>query len=250
MTSRVQRVLVVVPICQEAQRLSSCLTHLERSIRGLREQRGIPVEVVLVLDRCTDGSVALAHDYAANHPMVEVVSCRAGTAGRARCIGVETALRRRLDIPLEQIWIGNTDADSTVPPRWLLRQVELADQGADLVTGTVEPVEMPSAAQLRSWQQAHRLEEGHPYVHGANLGVRGSVYRSVGGFRDVPEHEDALLVEAARCQGYSLVATDTTRVRTSARADGRTPGGFAGYVRGLDCSPALTTPSGPASGEN
>jgi hypothetical protein len=73
--------------------------------------------------------------------------------------------------------------------------------------------------------------EANGHVHGANLGVRASVYRSAGGFADLAEHEDIDLVARCRALGATTVASARADVLTSGRQVGRTPGGYAGYLR-------------------
>lgn len=68
-------------------------------------------------------------------------------------------------------------------------------------------------------------------MHGTNLGIRASVYRAVGGYPAIAEHEDVELVAAARAVGAREVATDACWVLTSGRTDGRTPGGYARHLR-------------------
>ena len=59
-----------------------------------------------------------------------------------------------------------------------------------------------------------------------------ALYEAAGGFPPVAEHEDVRLVEAVRALAEARVrATDTTRVLTSSRLTGRTPGGFAGHLQ-------------------
>jgi hypothetical protein len=70
-------------------------------------------------------------------------------------------------------------------------------------------------------------------VFGANFGVRASHYLRAGGFEPVRTHEDRILAERLRRSGSTVVATDTLRVITSGRLQGRAPHGFAGYLRGL-----------------
>ena len=76
-----------------------------------------------------------------------------------------------------------TDADTRVPPHWLAAQVRLAEEGADVVVGTVEPdpAELDQLA-LGHWRSRHDLREDHPHVHGANLGFTLAAYDRVGGF--------------------------------------------------------------------
>lgn len=112
--------------------------------------------------------------------------------------------------------------------------MRLADRGADLVIGTVEPFGVGSPEVLRNWYSRHTLDEGHGHVHGANLGVRASSWRRVGGFGDSRVGEDVGLVERIRTGSARWLATDTIRVRTSGRMTSRVESGFAGYLKALD----------------
>ena len=226
----VGRVAVVVPARDEEELLPACLDGIDAARDALRSRRpDVEVVVVVVLDRCTDGTAAVV----SAHGQVRGVWSDTGAVGAARAAGVAFALQDVPEAARSATWIACTDADTTVPAHWLWRQVELAEAGADLVTGTVVPTDLGGGLFSR-WRAGHTLGEGHPHVHGANLGVRADAYLAVGGFPAEPVHEDVLLVEAVRAAGHPCVATDTTRVRTSARRTGRVvAGGFAGYLRNL-----------------
>jgi glycosyltransferase involved in cell wall biosynthesis len=221
------RVVVVVPARDEERLLPGCLDSVLAARTALvRRRPRLGVDVVVVLDRCTDGSAEVVAGY-------EDVVCLAHTAGcvgAARATGVEAALRAGGDP--RRTWLANTDADTEVPAHWLRAQVDLADEGLDLVLGTVVPDDLESRV-LHAWSQRHHLGEGHGHVHGANLGVRANRYLEAGGFAAVPLHEDLLLAEAVRASGAPWVATDATRVRTASRRRGRVNGGFATYLRDL-----------------
>lgn len=90
------------------------------------------------------------------------------------------------------------------------------------------------ATRAAHWRDLHDLVEGHPHVHGANLGIRGSHWRAVGGFGDLTLHEDAGVVARVRAGTERWVATDTVRVRTSGRLSSRVHGGFATFLSRLD----------------
>ena len=232
-----RRVAVVVPARDEEELLPACLDSVEVARAALAHRRpDVEVVVVVVLDRCTDGTSGVV----AARGNVRGVWSDSGVVGAARAAGVAVALADVPEHVLPATWIACTDADTTVPAQWLWRQVELADEGADLVTGTVVPTDLPGGLFGR-WRARHVLGEGHPHVHGANLGVRADAYLAAGGFPAEPVHEDVLLVEAVRATGRPWVATDATRVATSARRTGRVVGGgFAGYLRRLAADvPAL-----------
>lgn len=224
---------VVIPARNEELLLPACL----RSVATAMERAGVPAVAVVVLDRCTDASAAVAHSCAADMALI-VVEGSFPSVGAARDAGVLTARRRLSATPTSRVWIANTDADSTVPALWLERQRSLADSGLDLLLGTVEPGP-PSPGQEvahRVWFRQHQLVEGHPHVHGANLGVRLSEMERVGGFGDASVGEDVALAARVRSANNQWLATDTIRVVTSPRRHGRAPEGFAEYLRGLDAS--------------
>lgn len=227
---RVDTVAVVVPARDEEELLPACLDSLDEARAHLQARRpGTEVTVVVVLDRCTDGTAGVVGSW----PGARALSSDAGAVGAARAAGVAAVLRGVPDARLRHTWLACTDADTTVPAHWLRRQVELAEAGADLVVGTVEPSDLPRTLRAH-WWAGHTLGEGHPHVHGANLGIRADAYLAAGGFPGVSADEDVRLVAAVRAAGRPWVATDTTRVTTSARSTARVRhGGFAGYLRRL-----------------
>ncbi|PKW26555.1 glycosyltransferase [Phycicoccus duodecadis] len=229
--SRIGHVVVAVPARDEERLVGACLDSVRVAAdRLLAARPDVTVEVVLALDRCVDGTAAVA----ARHP-VTLLAIDAGCVGVARREAVATGLsapRARAADP-RATWVANTDADCAVPPGWLTRQVALAESGTDLVVGTVVPVDVVDPAVLLAWRARHRLREGHGHVHGANLGVRAAAYLEAGGFAEVGLHEDVGLVTRVRDAGHPWVATDRVRVRTSGRSSSRVEGGFATYLAAL-----------------
>jgi len=226
----VQHVAVVVPARNEQQLLRGCLAALAAAAQRV----AVPVTVVVVLDRCTDGTAALLAECAG----VRSVESLAGCVGAARATGAAHAIADT-GAPPARTWLACTDADSRVPPSWLSHQVDLADGGADLVLGTVDiPRGEGDGDHVGGWRAAYRRLLGpggrHPHVHGANLGVRGSTYLAVGGFLPVPAHEDALLARAVtELSGARVVTTTAHPVLTSARLVSRAPLGVGADLRTL-----------------
>lgn len=232
----VASVVVVVPAHDEELLLGRCLRSVRASVEHLAlTHPEVATRMVVVLDDCTDASAAVA----AAHP-VEVVSTSVRCVGAARAYGVRHALARRAPSeghpqPVDEAvsWLACTDADSVVPLDWLSAQVRAADAGADLVLGTArpDPVDLDPGVLL-AWETAHdRAALVATPVHGANLGVRARAYVAAGGFPHLTEHEDVALVRALSARG-AAVATGPT-VLTSGRRTGRTPGGFAAFLRAL-----------------
>jgi glycosyltransferase involved in cell wall biosynthesis len=228
----VRAVAVVVPAHDEEELVSRALDGIDVARRHTaRTHPEVRVVAVLVADACTDGTVAAARA----HPRVTVVEIDARGVGVARAAGVDVALDElgapSGDLPLDAVWLACTDADSVVPPGWIDDQLDRAASGADVVIGTVRPDFADlSPRQIAAWTARHTPGRPNGHVHGANLGVRASSYRAVGGFAPVDLHEDNVLVDRLRDAGATLVASDVGEVLTSGRRDGRTSGGYAGYL--------------------
>lgn len=228
----VEAMVVVVPVRDEAALLAGCLSALTVAVDAVRRQ-GVRCDVRIVLDACTDASAEIA----ARYPF-PVMRCDAGRVGAARALGVADALLARGEIPAERVWIANTDADSRVPPNWLVHQVALS-RSADVALGTVRPdFDDLVPAQRERWLRTHIRGRPNGNVHGANLGVRASTYRDAGGFAPIGEHEDVDLVARCRRGGARVFASDEAEVITSGRLTGRTPGGYAGFLRQQATEPA------------
>ncbi|MFK0007922.1 glycosyltransferase [Paenarthrobacter sp. NPDC090520] len=230
----IRHVAVVVPAHNEEQRLGHALESLLRATQGLEQLfPAVTTSISVVLDSCTDRSARIAASFAATHPVLATLEVKLRSTGASRATGVAFALKVAAEDP-EGVWLANTDADSTVPADWLVRQVELANSGADAILGSVEPDPADSdAAVLLRWLELHPFKESHPHIYGANLGVRASAYLQSGGFPAVRAHEDRMLVERLRRHGFRVQATDSIRVTTSGRTHARAPQGFAAYLRSL-----------------
>jgi glycosyltransferase involved in cell wall biosynthesis len=222
-------IVVVIPARDEADLIARCLRSVHRAIELLQEMKGDAspsVRVVVVLDSCSDDTAELVSSFA----FAEVVEIEAGSVGVARSAGIEHALARE-DVPANLLWIANTDADSAVPPQWLVEQVRLADAGADVVVGSVSPVMADLADHLaEAWKRlrSHRSSAGN--VHGANLGFRASSYRLAGGFGPEALHEDVGLVARFTAVSAVLCSSLDIDVETSGRKANRVPGGYASYL--------------------
>ena len=243
---RIERVAVVMPAHDEEDHLGRALHALQRSADALHSVRpDVAVRATVVLDCCTDSSAAIATGYAATDPRFSVLEVAYRSAGASRAAGVRAS---GIGVPLQRppgrrwtrppragrTWLANTDADSRVPENWLVRQLELAEAGADAVLGSVEPDPAGMDPELlRRWRERHPFHENHPHIYGANFGVRASAYLAAGGFARITSEEDRTLVQSLRRRAFTVTATDSTRVMTSGRTHARAPHGFGNYLRGL-----------------
>lgn len=225
---------VVVPARNEEQRLPRCLAGLDAATELLRSVESAPprIRTIVVADGSTDRTYRIASEW----PGVEVVRSSAGRVGAARAAGVRHLLQAESAIgtAAEMVWIACTDADSMIPRDWLITQLVHARAGVDLLLGTVRPdPEELAAGILSAYRLRHQISDGHPHVHGANLGVRADTYLAAGGFQDVAAHEDVLLSRAVRSADGRVLSTGASPVLTSGRRHGRAPDGMAHYLREL-----------------
>lgn len=222
----IRRIAVIVPAADEGAYLAECLLAVRAAARHLRQHgpADVTVHVIVVLDRCRDDSALVVARFEEVHTLH--VS--------ARCVGVarEAGARAALVIArADETWLANTDADSRVPRNWLTHLVHEARTGAELTLGTVQPAAGLPTPVATTWRGRHHVRDGHPHVHGANLGVRGDVHTALGGWRALLSGED---VDLARRAAHRRVSrTGAVPVVTSVRADGRAPRGFSSYLRSL-----------------
>lgn len=218
---------IVVPAHDEVALLPRCLDHLERARHRLATvEPTVRVRTVVAVDRCSDETAAVA----ACRDGVEIVHLDARAVGAARAAGAE----RLLHGPAPVDWVATTDADTVVPRHWLIWHLAALRAGYDLLLGTVWPEGTGlTDAERQEWLGRHDLADGHPHVHGANLGLSASAYRLVGGFQPLRVHEDLDLVTRVRDAGLPWTASGAGRVVTSDRVTGRVRGGFADYLADL-----------------
>ena len=220
---------IVVPAHNEQELLPPCIAGLEAAASRV----DVSVDVVIVLDTCTDLSRLAAEGMA-------TLTVEARNVGAARSAGFAHVLNRRpRRTPVSSMWLATTDADSVVPSHWLAGQLDYAAGGAELVAGTVtvnDWDERPPAVRLAYTDHYSRPQrtDGHGHVHGANLGLAADVYLGLGGFDHLAAHEDAELIAAALRAGIAIAWAENLAVTTSARVIARAPAGFAGHLSQLE----------------
>ncbi|MFI5508901.1 glycosyltransferase [Mycobacterium sp. NPDC051804] len=223
--TELEQAVVVVPAHNEIERLPRSLS----ALLAAAMHTPIPVLIVVVLDACDDGSSDLADRYG---PNVHFISTDAGNVGAARAAGFEHARAACADVEPSRTWFATTDADTIVGSQWL---TQMTQAGADMVLGTVRiPVwRLPAQAARRYLATYHSTGLGHDHVHGANMGFRADAYWAVGGFRALSTGEDVDLVQRFESGHMNIHRDAKLSVATSARQEGRAPGGFAAHLRGL-----------------
>jgi cellulose synthase/poly-beta-1,6-N-acetylglucosamine synthase-like glycosyltransferase len=226
-------VAVIVPAHDEEDRIEACVDSIRRAVAAVTLV-AVEARILVVADRCRDGTVRRATERLGRDGAVVAVA--AGSAAAARASGASIAIGRHHG-RLDHLWLANTDADTTVPRDWLDQQLHLARLGVAAVAGTVavdsfaeHPPHVPEAWHARYDGPAHLP---HPHVHGANLGVRADAYAAVGGWPERPCGEDHGLWAALRGAGYRCASPRSLVVTTSGRAVSRARGGFADVLNRL-----------------
>ena len=170
---------VVVPVRNEELLLPACLESLAEAAAAIPSVR---VQIVVVLDGCTDASASVVEDWS---PLASGVAIDASNVGVARAAGMAEILKREAFCPQERLWLATADADGAVPPDWLSGQLGYESEGVDVVVGTVSVDDWrehtAAVPHVFAALYATAASPGHPHLHGANLGVRASSYLMAGG---------------------------------------------------------------------
>ena len=214
-------IAAIVPAHNEERLIGPCLQALQAAARH-PALAGEAVAIVVALDRCSDATASVCRRFG-----VQVVRVEAGCVGVARAAASEHALRQGAR------WIGCTDADSRVPEDWLAKQLECRASAFCGVVTVEDWLDYPLAVQQR-FLASERMRDGHPHVHGANMGFSAQAYRQSGGFQPLVTGEDVALIAAIQTSGALVARLATPRVVTSARRDARAGNGFSDFLKRLE----------------
>ena len=248
------QVVVAIPARNEASGIADSLHAVAAAARRV----SVPVTVVVGANNCTDGTVATARRCRLDGVtlLVEAVTLPASLAhaGGAR----RHVMDRAADLAGGNGVIMTTDADSRVDADWIAANLAELGGGADAVAGMVTfdaaaRATLPAlAGRALEWQLARlhaRIEHlldprrhdpwpRHIWAWGASFALTASCYRAVGGVPAVPLAEDRALAEVIEERGFRLRRSYAPLVYTSARRNGRAPGGFADLLDSYASDPA------------
>lgn len=241
------RIVVAIPVRDEADRIGPCLIALGKQIRP-------PDEVVLMLNNCTDQTEAIARTMTPRLGFrLEVISrdlpLDQADAGHARGLAMDVAAERAGSSGV----LLTTDADAIVARDWVTRNLDALYRGADIVCGraVIDPIESTMIpAHLHAddglecrliallddlaWAldpEPHDPPPRHTEASGASLAVPVEVFRRIGGVPTVPSGEDRALVRALWMMDGRVRHDPAIQVTVSGRIEGRAPGGMADAIR-------------------
>ena len=212
---------IVVPAHNEEKFISTCLESV-LDAAAHPDLDGESVEIIVVLDACTDQTGRLARELG-----VTTLDIGARNVGLARQLGACAAIASGAR------WIAFTDADCVVASDWLLAQLSLK---ADAVCGTVAVNDWGVYGERMQHHFAltYNDKDGHGHIHGANLGVSAAAYNASGGFAGLETSEDVALVQALRISGANIAWSNAPRVVTSVRQDFKAPLGFGAELAKIE----------------
>lgn len=166
-------VSIVIPAYNEEKLIGKCLSSL------VKQDIGEKIEVILVNNSSTDGTILKARNYLTKLPLKIITEKKKGR-GIARERGFRAA-RGRI--------ILSTDADTVVPPTWVKQLVsELDKSQAAAVTGPCKILDCPPFTNLvfNFLQPAsmvfYKMIVGHYWLSGFNFGIKKETYIKSGGF--------------------------------------------------------------------
>jgi glucosyl-3-phosphoglycerate synthase len=231
---------VVVPARDEERLVPRCLEALAAQTAVGADQ----YEVLLVLDRCTDGTAEAALAAATHRPelRLHLLDGPGRGVGHARRLGMDTACERLRALGRPGGLVASTDADSVVDRDWVAAQLGLAAGGARAIGGRIDILAEdaaalpPTALAAREQSIRHRVERArareplgadHGHFSGASMALTAEAYGHVGGLEPRRALEDEALARALERHGVPILRSDSVRVRTSGRTVGRAPRGLA-----------------------
>lgn len=247
-------------LCIPARNEAALLPALLSAIGDLSGDRDL-LHVCLYLDDCRDDSAALLQRIGSTVPFRLAVTHGSATegpnAGAARAAAVAIGLAV---LGSGEGLIFTTDADSLPRPDWLLAGGRALAE-ADVVAGRIVrsgAVDDPQATRIEQfYDRLHRYRrtvdpvpwearDTHHFGGGANMAIRASAYRAMGGFLRLPSGEDARLLDDAARAGLRVRRDGAMVVETSSRRSGRSAGGLAGLLLALDRGdrPRMADPRG------
>jgi glycosyltransferase involved in cell wall biosynthesis len=242
------RVVVVIPVKDEAAWLEPCLT-------ALIHQRDAAFDEILVfINNSTDRSAAIASGVAASSavPILirdVVLPSDQAHAGGARRLAMQWAAARAGEHGI----LLTTDADGMVCSDWLAVNLAALSGGVDAVAGRarIDPrdeASLPPALIEADAQECHYaalLDEidahidpdpfdplpRHDEHSGASIAVTVAAWARAGGIPDVHSSEDRAFFTALRRIDARVRHLNEAVVTVSGRTEGRAAGGMADTIR-------------------
>ena len=252
-------VCIIVPVCNEAELLESCLNALLYQFDLQGKQLDLErYEVIVFANNCTDDSASIARQFSLKHPAFKlhvaerILSSAEAYIGRVRQMLMDEAYGRFMSVNRRRGVIASTDGDTQVSPDWIAATLDEVHKGADVVAGRIM-TDHQSLSKLSSQVRSRYLRSGyyhhlkvkleayidgdpfnhwprHHHNYGASLAVTAEIYEEAGGMPAVRTPEDVAFCTALVRANAQFRHSPRVSVTTSARSIGRTDIGFANLL--------------------
>jgi cellulose synthase/poly-beta-1,6-N-acetylglucosamine synthase-like glycosyltransferase len=189
------KIVIAIPVKNEETLILSCLAGLEAQTRA-------PDDILLLLNDCTDLTLAICTEMQRTRPNIKIQTCvlpaALASAGEARRRALDQALRLTNDG-----LILTTDADAFPGRSWIADNVAEVEAGADVVCGMIEIDEADTPNVTRRLELDDMREKlllkaideviaitdpepadpwpRHQQNSGASIAVKATLLRQVGG---------------------------------------------------------------------
>jgi hypothetical protein len=250
--ARAPAAIVAIPVRDEADHIAHCLRALDGQVGIAPGSLGI----VLLVNNSSDGTLGIVEDLAPRlaHPLrvIERNSPEAN-AGWARRGAMDAAADWLEENGIRDGLVLTTDADSSVAPDWVARNLAAVAAGADAVAGQVvldveDEARLPASLRARGLLEetyerlltelAARLDPDpqdpwptHWTQSGASLAVTLAAYRQVDGMPPIALGDDRAFISRLKAANLVVRHTPDIVVATSGRLEGRAKGGVADTMR-------------------
>lgn len=176
--------------------------NLQRFLPKVLAQQYAPFEVVLVLDRCSDGSLDFVRNLQKKHPHLQVVVVHSTPEGWSP---KKWALQQGIQ-QARYAWLAFTDADCLVSPKWVSLINLHIDPGVELILGIGKYLRYPGLLNrfirfetfYTYFQYVGFAHLGLPYMGvGRNMAYSKSFFQRAGGMENIKKTlsgDDDLLV--------------------------------------------------------
>lgn len=158
---------------------------IQRAVNSVLRQEGVETEIILVDDGSTDDSVEKAKGVTGNRLKIQQLKGPSGT-GKARNEGLKIA---------EGNWIQFLDADDSLEPGKLRKQLAVSDYADIIISGwnlfiQDRLAEKQFPKKLASAENRLEVLLRENQIHSAAPLVRKTLVNDVGGFKEELYHED------------------------------------------------------------
>jgi hypothetical protein len=241
-------ITIAIPALNEELGIQKTLLALDAEISGYPG----PKQIAILANNCRDETADVCRKlapYLMTAVFVETVELppQLAHAGGARAASIEFGLG--LSNPNLDAVIVTTDADSRPQQDWLQHIAKEFHLGADVVAGSIDfdpdevKIELPVVRRLEAEYATLQAElsaladplphdpyPNHIWAWGANIAFTRKAYQRTKGIPIVPLAEDRALIAEFERVDCRVRHSLSSRVFTSSRTTGRSPGGLADLI--------------------